>query len=142
MALDSGFDERVSRIEMIPLMDVVFLLLVYFIYALFTMSVHRGIHVDLPRVAGSVESGERAVLTLTADNQVQLNGVPTTADDAVAGAVALWRERATPVLISADRNAGIGPGIEILDQLKRGGVEAVAFQVARAPDAPAEAATP
>ncbi len=129
MALDSGFDSRGSRIEMIPLMDVVFLLLVFFIYAMFSMSVHRGVRVDLPRVAGAAESGDRIVITLTADNRFELNGTPAALDDAVIGAVELWRERATPVLISADRKADIGPGIELLAKLKNGGVEAVAFQV-------------
>jgi hypothetical protein len=34
------------------------------------------------------------------------------------------------VLISADRTAHLGTGIELLAKLKRAGVEAVAFQVA------------
>lgn len=142
MALDSGFDDRPSRIEMIPLMDVVFLLLVYFIYAMFTMSVHRGVRVSLPRVTGAVESGERTVVTLTADNGIELNGVPAALDDAVLGAVELWRDRATPVLISADRKADIGSGIELLSKLKHGGVEAVAFQVEGLPSAPGSPSAP
>ena len=129
MALDSGFDDRGARLEMIPLMDVVFLLLVFFIYAMFTMSVHRGVRVDLPRAAGVAEHGDRVVITLTADNRIALNGAFVTLDDAVIGAVELWRERATPVLISADRLADIGPGIELLAKLKNGGVGTVAFQV-------------
>lgn len=36
------------RIEMLPLIDMVFLLLVFFIYAMLSMSVHRGRQVDLP----------------------------------------------------------------------------------------------
>ncbi len=129
MALDSGFDSRGARLEMIPLMDVVFLLLVFFIYAMFSMSVHRGVRVDLLRGAVAAESGDRIVIILTADNRIELNGTPAALDDAVIGAVELWRERATPVLISADRKADIGPGIELLSKLKNGGVEAVAFQV-------------
>jgi len=129
MALDSGFDERGARIEVIPLMDVVFLLLVFFIYAMFAMSVHRGVRVDLPRASGAAEPGDRVVITLAADNLISLNGTPASLDDAVIGAVELWRARATPVLISADRQADIGPGIELLAKLKNGGVEAVAFQV-------------
>ena len=129
MALDSGFDDRTSRIEMIPLMDVVFLLLVYFIYAIFSMSVHRGVRVDLPRAAGLAESGERTIITLKADNTIEVNGVPYELDEAVISAGEIWRDKGAPVLISADRKADIGPGIELLAKLKNGGIEAVAFQV-------------
>ncbi len=36
------------RIEMLPLIDIVFLLLVFFIYAMLSMAVHHGQAVDLP----------------------------------------------------------------------------------------------
>ena len=36
------------RIEILPLIDIVFLLLVFFIYAMLSMAVHRGLHVMLP----------------------------------------------------------------------------------------------
>jgi len=39
---------RKARIEMLPLIDVVFLLLVFFIYAMLSMAVHRGLPVILP----------------------------------------------------------------------------------------------
>jgi biopolymer transport protein ExbD len=36
------------RIEMLPLIDIVFLLLVFFIYAMLSMAVHRSLPVSLP----------------------------------------------------------------------------------------------
>ncbi len=36
------------RIEMLPLIDIVFLLLVVFIYSMLSMSVHRGLSVTFP----------------------------------------------------------------------------------------------
>ena len=36
------------RIEMMPLIDIVFLLLVFFIYAMLSMAVHHGLPVELP----------------------------------------------------------------------------------------------
>ena len=39
---------RRARIEMLPLIDIVFLLLVFFIYAMLSMAVHRGLPVALP----------------------------------------------------------------------------------------------
>lgn len=37
-----------ARIEMLPLIDIVFLLLIFFIYALLSMAVHRGMDLNLP----------------------------------------------------------------------------------------------
>ena len=37
-----------ARVEMLPLIDIVFLLLVFFIYAMLSMAVHRGLQLDLP----------------------------------------------------------------------------------------------
>ncbi|MCK4468857.1 MAG: biopolymer transporter ExbD, partial [Desulfobacterales bacterium] len=39
---------RKARIEMLPLIDIVFLVLVFFIYAMLSMAVHRGLPVILP----------------------------------------------------------------------------------------------
>jgi len=36
------------RVEMLPLIDIVFLLLVFFIYAMLSMAVHRSLPVSLP----------------------------------------------------------------------------------------------
>ena len=46
------------RVEMLPLMDVVFLLLVFFIYSMLTMAVHRGVALTLP-VSGTAERETR-----------------------------------------------------------------------------------
>lgn len=129
MRLNSGYEDRKARLEMISLMDVMFLILVFFVYSIFSMSVHRGLKVELPAVQGSPEKGEQAIITLAADNTLYLNKRPLPFDDLVRSVTLLWRETATPVLISADKAASIGTGIELLGKLKAGGVERVAFQV-------------
>src|SRR5210317_1114866 len=47
-----------ARIEMLPLIDIVFLLLVFFIYAMLSMAVHRGMNVELPGSTQSEQSPE------------------------------------------------------------------------------------
>lgn len=49
------------RIEMLPLIDIVFLLLVFFIYAMLSMAVHRGQPVDLPRSGSAVPETQQAI---------------------------------------------------------------------------------
>lgn len=115
--------------EMISLMDVMFLILVFFVYSIFSMSVHRGIKVNLPSAAGTNEKGELTMVTLTAENILYLNKRPMKMDDLVPLAAGLWKDKRLPVMISADHKAELGVGIELLSKLKKAGIERVAFQV-------------
>ena len=129
MRLSSGYEDRKARIEMLPLMDVMFLILVFFIYSVFSMAVHRGLKVDLPAAKGLNLKGEQIIVNLSADNKFFVNKRPMPLEEAARATVALWQETGAPVLISADKSAPLGAGIELLGQLKLGGVERVAFQV-------------
>ena len=73
---------------MTSLMDVMFLVLVFFIYCIFDMTVHKGAKVDLPNAAGADERGERIVITILPDDSMQFNGTPMAKDDIVAIATA------------------------------------------------------
>ena len=128
--LKSPFLKREARVEMVSLMDVMFLVLVFFVYSVFNMAVHHGLKVDLPAAAGALEKGERAVVTIDAQDALQLNGRPLSQDDLVEAVRRLVDVRKeTPVLISADRKASMGVGIELLARLKAAGVEKASFQV-------------
>ena len=121
---------RGARLEMTSLMDVMFLVLVFFIYCIFDMAVHKGARVDLPDAAGADERGERIVITILPDDTMQFNGTPMTKDEIVARVADLNRVKMNfPVLISGDRKSSLGVGIELLSELKRVGVEKASFQV-------------
>lgn len=121
---------RQARLEMTPLMDVMFLVLVFFIYCIFDMAVHRGLKVELPNAEGAHEKGERIVITVKADNTIQLNGLDLAKDEVIARVKELNAVKMKfPVLISGDRKASLGVGIELLSELKAAGVERTTFQV-------------
>ena len=121
---------RAPRLEMTSLMDVMFLVLVFFIYCIFDMAVHKGLKVDLPNAAGADEKGERIVITILPDDSMQFNGVAMPKDEIVAKIADLNRVKMNfPVLISGDRKSSLGVGIELLSELKKAGVEKASFQV-------------
>ena len=121
---------RAPRLEMTSLMDVMFLVLVFFIYCIFDMAVHKGLKVDLPNAAGADEKGERIVITIKADDSLQLNGMDMTREDILARVRDLNAVKMKlPVLISGDRKSSLGVGIELLSALKAAGVEKASFQV-------------
>ena len=118
------------RLEMTSLMDVMFLVLVFFIYCIFDMAVHKGLKVDLPNAAGADEKGERIVITIKADDSIQLNGMDRSKAEVIARVKDLNAVKMKlPVLISGDRKSSLGTGIELLSDLKAIGVEKASFQV-------------
>ena len=121
---------RAPRLEMTSLMDVMFLVLVFFIYCIFDMAVHKGLKVDLPNAAGADEKGERIVITIKADDSIQLNGMEMKREDVIVRVKELNAVKMKlPVLVAGDRRSELGLGIELLSELKQVGVEKISFQV-------------
>ena len=123
-----------ARLELAPLIDVMFLVLVFFIYSISEMAVHRGVKVELPDAAGEPERGERAVIAIGSDDGISINGIPVSIDDAVSRIRAVRSSGMDiPVLVSADRKASLGTGVELLAALKAAGIEATSVQVSGKP---------
>ena len=119
---------------MMSLMDVMFLVLVFFIYSIFDMTMHRGVKVDLPGAKGVEERGDRIVVTILPDDSLQLDGVPLSRGaliDRVSAILAssAGAEERPAVIVSGDRAASLGTGISLLAELKALGLERVSFQV-------------
>ncbi len=56
---------KAVRIEMMPIIDIVFLLLVFFIYAMLSMAVHRGLMLDLPESSTATQTNESDTLSIS-----------------------------------------------------------------------------
>jgi biopolymer transport protein ExbD len=116
--------------ELTSLMDVMFLVLVFFIYCVSEMAVHRGLKVDLPDAAGEKEPGERIIVSISSDDRLQLNGMELGCDEIVSRVKAIAQSgMEIPVLVCGDRKASLGIGIELLGKLKAAGLAKVSFQV-------------
>ena len=125
-----GRRHRRVRMEMTSLMDVMFLVLVFFIYSIFDMTVHRGVKVELPNAAGADEKGERLIATILPDDTLQLNGENIGKEALLEKVASLVASGEKPsVIIAGDKSASLGMGIELLSSLKTIGIEKVSFQV-------------
>lgn len=128
-----GRRRRGVRLEMTALLDVMFLVLVFFIYSIFDMTVHRGVKVDLPGAKGAEEKGDRVVVTILPDDTLQLDGEPLARPELVARVAALVAGadvgEKPSIIVSGDRSASLGTGVALLAELKSAGVERVSFQV-------------
>ncbi|VGO14913.1 hypothetical protein PDESU_03483 [Pontiella desulfatans] len=128
MRLSSGYEAKKARVEMLPLIDVVFLLLVFFIYAMVSMVVHRGLKVELPSAgSATMEKNDYISISINAENQLYLNSEPTVIEGLAEQVLKLRGGETKPVFIEGDTKADLGLAIELLDDLKGAGIEEVSF---------------
>jgi len=120
-----------SRIEIVPLIDLMFLLMVSFVYAAMTMTVHRALPVDLPAAAGApVDREDHLAVTVDRSGAISLDGRSVTAEELAAEVKS--RLAAKPdlrVSLDADRGAAYGEAVRVLDVLRRAGAERVRLSV-------------
>src|SRR5215470_14006530 len=125
---------RKARIEIIPMIDVVFFLLVFFMMASLAMTIYGGLPVSLPEAASSQRTAaETANITVARDGQIYLNREPVavaTLPRKLGPLLAAHRELA--VVINADRDVTHARVVEVLDELRGSGVSRIAIAVAPA----------
>ncbi len=128
MRLSCGYETKKARVEMLPLIDVVFLLLVFFIYAMLSMVVHHGLKVDLPQAGtATLDRNDYIGITIDAANTIFLGREPVELEELPSRILALKDANAKPVFIDGDEAADLGLAIQLLDRLKRSGIEEVSF---------------
>ena len=117
-----------ARIEIIPLIDVIFFLLATFV--LFTLSLKRiqSLPVDLPVAAPPPPPGtpppEDAIIQVSADNAVFWNRELINLEE-VPSRIAYYKSQtASPrILITGDEKARFGLAIAVLDEVRKSGIE-------------------
>ena len=118
------------RIELIPLIDIVFLLLVFFIYAMLSMAVHRGLPVQLPSAAASqIEKQTTLSVTIKADGSTYVDKEPVPLFElaGILKAKAAGNSQ-TGVLLFADRSLSYQKLFRVLDQIRSTGLNHVSLQ--------------
>jgi biopolymer transport protein ExbD len=120
-----------ARIEIIPMIDVIFFLLVFFMVSTLSMTINRGLPVDLPTAASAPSQvKDNVTLTLTQDGGLFLDKEPVAPQDIEQRVkAALAASPQLTVLINADGQVQHRTVVEILDTLRRAGVSALAIAV-------------
>jgi len=121
---------RKARIEMLPLIDIVFLLLVFFIYAMLSMAVHHGLPLILPlSTAAKIEKRIVLSVSIRADGSVYVDkerisgGQLLEALRAKAGST-----REAGVLLFDDKNLPYQKLFHVLDQIRLAGLNRISLQ--------------
>lgn len=132
MKITSPLPHKKARLEIIPLIDIMFFLLASFMLVSLTMTKQRTVSVNLPAAASAQTNlkPETISLAVNAGGQVFFEK-QAIALDAIE---AMLKERLAvnkdlPVYISGDAATPHGAMVAVLDYVRRCGVTKVAFNV-------------
>lgn len=132
--LVSPHGRRKARIEIVPLIDIVFFLLATFVMVSLSMVKNQGVSVRLPEAssAAQIERAETVTVTVAADGSMFVGKERTTPD-----ALRQHLERArlrTPqvgVIVNGDDEADFGAAVRALDEIRRSGITRISIQTRR-----------
>ena len=129
MKVDFQTSKKV-RIEMLPLIDIVFLLLVFFIYAMLSMAVHRGLPILLP-TSSSADIDKSLVLSVTikSDGTIYIDKEQISLNDLAAVLKRKTGEDKDPgVLLFAERSLSYQNLFRVLDQIRMADIRRISLQ--------------
>lgn len=120
---------RKGRIEIIPMIDVMFFLLATFMLASLAMQNLDSLQVDLPQgQAEKLKVEQPLILTLTGDGRILVNKTPVTLDTLAATLRPLIHDPGQNVIVSADNAAPQGLVVQAMLRARAAG--AVHFLIA------------
>lgn len=120
---------RKGRIEIIPMIDVMFFLLATFMLASLAMQNLDSLKVDLPLgQAEKLKVDQPLTLTLTGDGRILVNRTPVTLDTLADTLRPLIRDAEQNVVVSADNDAPQGLVVQAMLRARAAG--AVHFLIA------------
>ncbi|OIO37919.1 MAG: hypothetical protein AUJ71_04200 [Candidatus Omnitrophica bacterium CG1_02_49_16] len=124
--------KRKARIEIIPLIDIVFFLLATFVMISLSMVKNLGVDVNLPSATTSskqVKNSQYTAITVTDKGEIYFNKEKIPAAELP---VRLKRLKATnpdpTIVLNGDEKASYGRAIFVLDEARRLGIKKIALE--------------
>jgi biopolymer transport protein ExbD len=123
-----------ARIEIIPMIDVIFFLLVFFMISSLAMTKINSLPVSLPKTSSHLEAlKQNIILTIKKEGSIFLNKTPVTLDS--LGRQLAYEMHDNPddiVVVNADHGVNYGLVIQVMDVARQIGVRK--FALATTPD--------
>ncbi len=129
--IPSPRSQKRARLEIIPLIDIIFFLLATFVMVSLSMVKNKGIPVNLPVAAsGAPQSREDfAAITITEHGDLFFNKKPVTPAQLDTALEQLLAAQPEPkVFINGDTKAEFGTAIAVLDQVRKLGITQIAIE--------------
>lgn len=133
MKIGSPLPHKKARIEIIPLIDIMFFLLASFMMVSLTMVKLKSIKMDLPTATQATKDFKPEIVNISVDKQgdIYIDAKRQTLAEMYDFLIQQVAEKKDiPVYISGDKAASHGAVINVLDMVRRAGVQKVSFAIA------------
>ena len=122
-----------TRIELIPLVDMMILLLAFFVYAMLSMAIHRGLPVLLPS-SSTAQLDQRPVISITVqkDGRIYVDKGDVLFQNLRAFLIEKSAQTdETGAFLFADREVTYQKLFLVLDEIRMAGISRVSLQAER-----------
>ena len=124
MKLRKSREYKRGRIEIIPMIDVMFFLLATFMLASLSMQNLHSLPVDLPQGhAAPMQAKTPVTLTITADSRIFLDKTPVTLDTLTATLKSMLGGPDTSIIVAADSSAPNGITVQSMLKARAAGAQ-------------------
>ncbi|NUU03294.1 ExbD/TolR family protein [Herbaspirillum robiniae] len=122
--------KRKARVEIIPMIDVMMFLLVFFVLISLNVIPALGLKTQLPSssTAQDLKPQSKAVITIAQGDVLQVDGENTPLDKLVARLETLRKEgEKLNLVINSDRGVEVQRLVDVMDTLKKGGFDSISI---------------
>jgi biopolymer transport protein ExbD len=129
--IPSPTGRRRARIEIIPLIDIIFFLLATFVMVSLSMVKNQGLTVNLPSAQSStpLDRKTHVVITVTEQGSIYLDKQPVALEQLRQDLQRAYRENPElKVFLNGDEKVFFGQAISVLDEIRKIGITKIAIQ--------------
>lgn len=114
---------RPPRLMIIPMIDIIFFLMVFFLFSTLQMVYQKSMPVNLPVASSSHQEAPKPVaITLMKDGTISIGDTVVSIEEIKSRVEQLADKADTPVILRADENVEHGKVIKVMDEIKSAGV--------------------
>ncbi len=114
------------HIDMTPMVDVMMLLVIFFMMSTAFVAVYPGFSVSLPQADAAKQPAEHVAVLVAKDGRIAVDGRPVSRTE-LAPVLKSLNGAKTIVSIQADKEASHGRVVEVMDEIRRAGVTRISI---------------